>query len=120
LIGNNATVIELGKDLTTEELMEKYGSMNVFIASRMHSAIFALNAGVPTIALAYQPKTTGTFKLLDLEAYAADITDFTEHWLYERLLNASQKESVSLTDKRQKMKSDLQDLCFRKSVNHIN
>jgi len=69
-------VVELPQDVTPEELVTLYSAMSVFIASRMHSAIFAIAGGVPTIGLAYQPKTRGTFDAIGLSALSHDIADF--------------------------------------------
>jgi len=69
-------VVELAPDVTPEELVTLYSAMSVFVASRMHSAIFAIAGGVPTIGLAYQPKTKGTFELIGLAAQSHDVADF--------------------------------------------
>jgi colanic acid/amylovoran biosynthesis protein len=64
-------------DLTASDLCNIYGDMHAFVASRMHSAIFAVNRGVPTMALAYQPKTIGTFELLGLSDYTNEVMEVT-------------------------------------------
>lgn len=69
-------VVALSRDVAPEELVALYSAMSVFIASRMHSAIFAIAGGVPTIGLAYQPKTKGTFDMIGLTAQSHDIADF--------------------------------------------
>lgn len=50
----------------------------MFIGSRMHSTIFALAGGTPTIALAYQYKTMGTFKEIGLDNYVLNVEDFDQ------------------------------------------
>jgi colanic acid/amylovoran biosynthesis protein len=77
-VGIESEVIRFPKNLNPKIIISTYGMMNIFIASRMHSAIFALNAHVPTIALSYQPKTKGTFEKLNLKEFALDIKEFTE------------------------------------------
>lgn len=59
-----------------EMIVSIYSQMDVFIASRMHLAIFALARGVPTIAFAYQPKTLLTFKLFGLDDFVLGIEEF--------------------------------------------
>jgi colanic acid/amylovoran biosynthesis protein len=89
-------IIRFTNDMTPSNIIATYGDMDIFIGSRMHSAIFALDARVPTIALAYQPKTLGTFKLLGLEKYVLDIKKFNAAEL-ENLLSPllNQKSSYS-------------------------
>lgn len=45
----------------------------VFLGSRFHSCIFALMGAVPTLAIAYLPKTTGIMADLSLSRYVVDI-----------------------------------------------
>ncbi len=49
------------------------GLCDVFIGTRFHSCIFALMESVPTIAVAYLPKTTGIMHDLDLDDLVLDI-----------------------------------------------
>ena len=71
--------------LPASDLTWLYGQMDAFVGSRMHSCIFAITQGVPTIGLAYQPKTLGTYSLLGLSKLAVDIETFSEHWLADQL-----------------------------------
>lgn len=48
----------------------------VVIGTRLHSCILALVEGKPTIALAYQPKTIGTYEHLGLLTYCRDVQSF--------------------------------------------
>src|SRR5262249_55616855 len=75
-IASFATLVSTSDLSAPEELSGLYGQMDAFIASRMHSAIFAMCARVPTIGLAYQPKTTGTWQLLGLADWVFDIDRF--------------------------------------------
>jgi colanic acid/amylovoran biosynthesis protein len=59
--------------------------MDLFIGSRMHSAIFSLAGNVPTLALAYQPKTIGTFDLINMGQFVLDIKKFKEKELEEKI-----------------------------------
>jgi colanic acid/amylovoran biosynthesis protein len=69
-----------------KELIYLYSKMNLFIGSRMHSAIFSLAGNVPTIALAYQPKTIGTFALINMSKFVLDIKNFKEKELEEKII----------------------------------
>lgn len=75
-IASFATLVSTSDLACPEELAGRYQQMDAFIGSRMHSAIFAICGGVPTIGLAYQPKTTGTWQLLGLEDWVFDIDRF--------------------------------------------
>ncbi len=76
-----------------------YGFMDIFIATRLHSAIFAWSQEVPTIAISYQPKTIGVAQMLGLEDWVIDIEDVTSDSLSEMLIN--------LWGKRREMKAYL-------------
>jgi len=79
-------LIDLSKQAKgPEHLVSMYGKMNLFIGSRMHSTIFSLASNTPTVALSYQPKTTGTFNRLGLAEYVYDIKDFNKEHLFETL-----------------------------------
>lgn len=96
-IKKDVKVINLGHINNPEELVYLYSKMNVFIGSRMHSAIFAIAGGVPTIGLAYQPKTKGTFELINMGNQALSITDFTKNELHEltqKLLNSTEGDKI--------------------------
>lgn len=43
------------------------------IATRLHSAILAMTLGLPSLTIGYQPKTSGTMKLLGLEHCSFEI-----------------------------------------------
>jgi colanic acid/amylovoran biosynthesis protein len=89
LIGEDcAEYVNIPEMYGPEELIELYGQMDLFVASRMHSAIFALDAGVPAIGLGYQPKMRGTFELLGLGRYVLDVQAFESSELAKLALEA--------------------------------
>jgi len=53
-------------ELAAAEIKWLCGRMDFFVGTRMHSNIFALSSGVPTLAIAYQPKTEGIMSGLGL------------------------------------------------------
>ena len=59
-----------------------YGQMDLFIGSRLHSCIIAMLQGVPTVGLAYQPKTRGVYDWLGLGRFALDIRSFSADQLH--------------------------------------
>ncbi len=54
-------------------LKAAYARADFFIGSRLHSAIFALEAGVPSLAIAYQYKTHGILRMLAMSEWVIDI-----------------------------------------------
>ncbi|NGY85884.1 polysaccharide pyruvyl transferase [Bacillus megaterium] len=75
--GIKGSVIMLDNDFTPQELKAIYSKFNIFIGTRMHSNIFSLSSHVPTVAIAYEPKTTGIMKMLSLSDYVLDINEIT-------------------------------------------
>ncbi|MBY0063443.1 polysaccharide pyruvyl transferase family protein [Priestia aryabhattai] len=75
--GVKGSVIMLDNDFTPQELKAIYSKFNIFIGTRMHSNIFSLSSHVPTVAIAYEPKTTGIMKMLSLSDYVLDINEIT-------------------------------------------
>jgi len=81
--GAKAELIE--GDFSASDQVHLYGAMDAFVGSRMHSTIFAMLRGVPTIGLSYQPKMTGTYQILGLEDFVMDVTNVDGGALSERL-----------------------------------
>ena len=96
LIGENVSeVFDFPEKFDPRRLMATYGDVDLFIGSRMHSTIFALATGCKTIGLAYQPKTTATFKLLGLEKNVLPINDFSEQELLKLILEIKQNTEIT-------------------------
>jgi colanic acid/amylovoran biosynthesis protein len=62
-----------------------YQRMDCIIASRMHTAVFALSAGVPVVLIGYQPKSCGMMELFGLPEYCYDIDSMNSDQLFERI-----------------------------------
>jgi colanic acid/amylovoran biosynthesis protein len=65
------TVIDAA--LAPAELQAAYGHLDLLIATRMHSAIFALSVGTPALAIGYLHKSVGIMEMLGLTRYVLDI-----------------------------------------------
>jgi len=75
--GADANVhLDLAESGDVTELREHFRSVSVVVGTRLHSCIVAMLAGTPAIGLAYQPKSLGTFRLLNLEEYCLDVESF--------------------------------------------
>jgi len=71
-------------ELGAKEIKWLCGRMGFFVGTRMHSNIFALSLGVPTLAVAYQPKTEGIMAALGLEDFVVPIEDLSLQTLTDR------------------------------------
>jgi len=59
---------------TAEEIRKRYAELDLLIATRLHSAIFAVTVGTPVIVIAYmRNKGFGIMQMLGLENYVFDI-----------------------------------------------
>jgi colanic acid/amylovoran biosynthesis protein len=72
-----ASAIVIEENLSPAQLKAVYGEMDIFLATRLHSGIFAVGMFVPTLFLAYLHKTNGLAEILDLEAWVVDIRTVT-------------------------------------------
>jgi len=79
-------IVIIDMDLHPEKLKYIISQMNYFIGTRMHSNIFALSSLVKTIAIAYEPKTTGIMRMLNLSDYVAPMEDVNAKHLYDLFL----------------------------------
>ena len=52
-----------------------FENLDYLVATRMHSAIFAITGHVPTLAIAYEHKTKGTMEALGLSKWCIDLAD---------------------------------------------
>jgi colanic acid/amylovoran biosynthesis protein len=71
-----------------EQALVAYSRMNAFIATRLHSVIFAASQGVPTLAIGYQPKSQAAMRLLGQAEYSLEMQDISAidlHTLFGRL-----------------------------------
>jgi colanic acid/amylovoran biosynthesis protein len=60
------------------DLMHELAAYDVVVATRMHVAILALDAGVPVLPIAYEFKTRELFRAMGLEEWVTDIEEMDE------------------------------------------
>lgn len=65
--------IDLPAAVSPYHIIDILSQVDLIIATRLHSAIFALISGVPAISVEYQPKSKGVMELLELERYCVSI-----------------------------------------------
>lgn len=79
-------VVVLENSFNPFELKKMYSYMDLFIATRLHSAIFAQGALVPSINIGYHgTKSMGTMKLLGLEKFVISIDEITPEMLQSKI-----------------------------------
>lgn len=71
--------------LTPQVLKFLYGYMDIFIAGRLHSGIFALSRGVPTLFIGYLTKTRGVTDSIGLSDWVLDLKNLSGHNLYSKI-----------------------------------
>lgn len=83
---HKSRVVVLNMNLNPKELKYIISQMNYFVGTRMHSNIFALSSLTKTIAIAYEPKTTGIMKMLKLSSYVINMEDVDSDKLFKLYL----------------------------------
>lgn len=84
----SAERIHLVKEvLPPAQLKACYGCMDIFLASRLHSGIFSLGMGVPTVFVGYLSKTRGVLEALNLQNNLFELETLTSNALIARLDN---------------------------------
>lgn len=84
---------------TPRQLMSYLGTFHAMVSTRLHGAILAACAGLPTLPIAYEFKTHEVWKSLDLSDWVLDINSVDEQSLTDRLL--------ALVDDREKVRATL-------------
>lgn len=114
----------IDKALSPRDMKGAIGHMDYFIATRMHSCIFATSQSIPTISITYEFKSFEYMKSLGLEEYTCniediDLTDLINIWskvfddneqvkrkLKENILILQRKANNSATILRDELLSD--------------
>ncbi len=105
-IGQKRNVSVLTKDYSPQELKGAIGQMDLFIGTRMHSNIFSLSMGVPTIAISYQKKTDGIMKMLGMADYVLDIADLR----FDGITSVIDKAWANRSEIKQQLKKKLPEV----------
>ena len=93
-----------------EMLQAAYANMDLFLGSRLHSNIFALVAGVPVVAVAYQYKTLGLMEMLGLKAWTLAIEESTPQTLtdlLERLWEQRQPVATHIAQRTSEIRQEI-------------
>ena len=84
------------------ELKYLYSHMDYFIATRLHSSIFAIGEGVPSLVIAYHgTKAQGIFHNIDLDEWVVNDYETDLSFLFDKMVKEFDKEKLVF-----KMKED--------------
>jgi len=85
LQGIGIDVIHVDKSLPPALLKSCFGQMDAFLATRLHSGIYAIGMTVPTLFIGYLTKTQGIVRSLRIEDDFIDIADLSVERLRYKL-----------------------------------
>lgn len=71
----NKKLLNLSDTVDPLFIIEILSQADLVVATRFHSAIFALIAHIPVISISYQPKSKGIMKLLELDKFCLNISN---------------------------------------------
>jgi len=80
---HNDQVSILGSFDDAREIISEFGQMDCIVATRMHTAVFALINSIPVALIGYQPKSQGLMKSFGLSDYYCDIEEVSPEKLIE-------------------------------------
>jgi colanic acid/amylovoran biosynthesis protein len=98
-IGDSESVTLREEEGLAPEVAALVRSIDFLVATRMHSAVFALAAGIPVLAVAYQPKTMELMQELGLGEWVVPIAELDAVHLREQF--------DRLVDRREQVRSAL-------------
>jgi colanic acid/amylovoran biosynthesis protein len=106
-------VILVEDELSPLHVKALCGAMDFFVGTRMHSNIFALSMGVPTLAIGYQPKSAGIMQQLGLERWVIP----WENVAFHRLKAAFEDLAVNAEEVRTALYQKLPDVIRKARLN---
>lgn len=83
-----------GEEITPDSLKSRLHFSRGLVASRFHSALFAIQAEVPFVALSYQPKAEFILKDLNLSEFSREIHNFDGKEVGEFLMYLSSNRTT--------------------------
>ena len=84
LNSERVSLVDMSKE-SLSNIYDFYDTHHLIVGSRMHSCIFGISRGIPTIGLAYQPKTFGTYDLIGIPDYAYDASELDFELLKQKV-----------------------------------
>lgn len=78
-------IVFLDKPMSPALLRTLSGFMEIFVATRMHSGIFAVTMGVPTLFIGYLGKTRGVVEDIGVQEWLVELSEIHENLLWNKL-----------------------------------
>jgi colanic acid/amylovoran biosynthesis protein len=97
----------IDEHLNHNTLGRLYQKMDLFLASRLHSGLFAMSYGIPTLMIGYLTKTKGIMEMLDLQEWELDIDKLDQHLLTIKLEALWQQRIYVSSQLRQRLSEAL-------------
>jgi len=91
--------IHITKRLPPDLLKACYGQMDIFLATRLHSGIYAIGMNIPTLFIGYLTKTQGIVRSLGIKDDFLDISELNKEKVREKL----ESLWVNRTEKRENL-----------------
>jgi len=85
-------------------LLHLLAQTDLIVATRFHSAILALIAGTPAIAITYQPKSLGMMRMLNLERFSIDI----KHMDADKVMLMAEDVFINSNEVKQKILREIE------------
>jgi len=102
-----SNVFVLTENYSPQQMKAMIGTMDMFIATRLHSGVFALSMNIPSLIIAYEQKTRGLMEMFGLQDYVIDINTITAEQIVfstKKLLNSRNEVTQIIKEKLQIIK----------------
>jgi len=67
----------LTENYSPQQTKSMIGTLDMFIATRLHSGVFALSMNIPTLVIGFEQKSWGFMEMFGLQDYVLDINTIT-------------------------------------------
>jgi len=99
-----SNLIIINQPICPELLQTIFGTMDIVVGTRMHSNIFAITHGTPTLPIGYLHKSLGIAKMLRIENWVIDINEINKETLLEKF--------SAMWQQRDNIKKSLSNIIF--------
>ena len=72
-----SNVFVLTENYSPQQTKSMIGTLDMFIATRLHSGVFALSMNIPTLVIGFEQKSWGFMEMFGLQDYVLDINTIT-------------------------------------------
>jgi len=76
---HSPNLLLVDEKLSVADILDAIAACDIIVGTRLHSLVLAVAAGVPFVAISYQPKVASFARRCGMEEYLLDISDFIDH-----------------------------------------